>query len=92
MCDALGPAVIRLNGPPSLNDADENRDDGQQKQEMDEPTQGVVRDHPDQPHQEKQYGDRPEHLAPPRSLGGPGPARARPANHGGQGEHACEPG
>jgi len=57
-----------LNGAPSLYDADQDANDRKNKQQVNEPTQGVVRDHSDQPHQEKQNRDRPEHVGPPRFL------------------------
>jgi len=54
------PRRLALHGAPSLNDSDQYGNDREQQQQVNEPTQGVVRNHADQPHQEEQNRDRPE--------------------------------
>src|SRR5258706_5217249 len=84
--NAAPPAM--LNGPPFLDDANQHADDGQQKQKMDEPTERVVGHHPNEPHQEKQNRDRPEHMEPPHFLSFQAPPHRRSMSQA-PAERAC---
>jgi hypothetical protein len=57
-------SVKSLNWPASLNDANQHHDDRENEQDMDEPAQGIGRDHPQQPqnYQDYRYCPKQVHL------------------------------
>ena len=50
-----------LDGPAALNNPNQDNNDGQYKQDVDEPAQRVRRNHAQQPQHEQDDKDRPKH-------------------------------
>ena len=53
---------LELQWPSPLNDSDQHHDDGNHKQNVDEPPNGVAADESEQPQNQKNDGDGPKHF------------------------------
>src|SRR5439155_16434902 len=66
-----GSGGASLDGSAPLDDADQHHHDGDDQKDVDEPAEGVPAHHSEQPHDQQDHEDRPEHarsfLGSPRS-------------------------
>src|SRR6185436_12165712 len=76
------PARGSLECSPALDQLHHRQDDGDDQQHVDEPTQGIGRDHAQQPEHQEDHEDRPQHDSPssvvvsfPRSTRSPSTSR-----------------
>ena len=53
---------LELQWPSPLNDSDQHHDDGNHQQNVDEPPNGVAADESEQPQNQKNHKDRPNHF------------------------------